>query len=255
MFFEKTYGMENYRWKNLAIHQSGDCSDYQHESLRVLGENAAVVIHELRAPLAGIYAQLQLLERSLKSALGNQWEERFTLIYGEIKRVSNLCDHLMVLAAGKKGECLPVEMAGVCSDTVALLRAMACSRGINIDLNIGADLPPVLGDDSQLRCLLINLVSNAIQALASYGGDGKIIINLERYERGLRLMVKDNGPGMGVDIMERIFDPFFTTKTNGSGLGLPLCADIAKSHHGELTVYSEPGQGATFVLCLPAAPA
>ncbi|NLF79789.1 MAG: HAMP domain-containing histidine kinase [Clostridia bacterium] len=245
--------MENYKWKNLALNLRDDCTEYQYESLRVLGENAAVVIHELRAPLAGIYAQLQLLERGLKSALGPQWDERFSLIYGEIKRVSNLCDQLMILAAGKKGECLPVDMAGVCSDTVALLRAMACSRGVNIDMNIGTDLPLVLGDDSQLRCLLINLVSNAIQALAGYDGEGKININLERNDQGLRLMVKDNGPGMGIDIMERIFDPFFTTKSSGSGLGLPLCADIAKSHRGELTVYSEPNQGATFVLCLPAA--
>jgi signal transduction histidine kinase len=247
--------MEIYKWQKLAIDQDADCRDYQDESLRFLGENAAVIIHELRAPLAGIYAQLQLLERSLNSSRSEKREERFSLLYNEIKRVSNLCDQLMMLASGKPSERCPVDMANICSDTVALLRAMAYSRGIAMDLAFAQGLPQVMGDESQLRCLLINLVSNAIQALNGYRSDGKINIKLERAARGIKLTVKDNGPGMAAEIMERIFDPFFTTKANGSGLGLPLCVDIAKTHQGELTVFSEPDQGAAFVLCLPLAEA
>ena len=96
-------------------------------------------------------------------------------------------------------------------------------------------------------------MANAAQVLRGYREDGRIKVSLKNADEGLVLMVQDNGPGMDAQTLERIFDRFYTTKKDGSGMGLPICAQIAKDCHGTLTVFSEVGQGSSFVLWLPAA--
>jgi len=225
----------------------------QNGTLQVLGEKAAAVIHDIRAPLAGIYANLQLLERSLKNEVASQHQARFSLLYDEIKRMSTLCDQIMSLVSGHPIKHRFVDIGGVCLDTVNLLRALAISRGINLELDLAPNLPKIWAEENLLRRLLVNLVTNSIQALQNYRPDGCVIISLTPTEEGVKLTVADNGPGIDTCLKEKILEPFFTTKEEGNGLGLTLFSEIAQSNRGQITITSEPGNGTCFTLCLPRA--
>ena len=120
-------------------------------------------------------------------------------------------------------------------------------------MDIPEQLAYVFAGENQLRRLLINLVVNAVQVLNGYREDGHIKVSLKNADEGLVLTVQDNGPGMDAQTLEKIFDRFYTTKKDGSGMGLPICAQIAKDYRGTLTAFSEQGQGSSFVLWLPTA--
>jgi len=97
----------------------------------------------------------------------------------------------------------------------------------------------------------MNLVTNAREAL---GGRGQIAIETEPSADGVRLIVRDDGPGMARETLAKIFDPFFTTKPSGTGLGLSITYGIVRDHRGTIEVDSEPGRGTTFALTFPPAP-
>jgi two-component system NtrC family sensor kinase len=116
-------------------------------------------------------------------------------------------------------------------------------------------LPPVLADGHQIQQVIINLVNNARQAIEAHQPSGQIIITTETDGTNIRIKIADNGPGISDENIRKIFDPFFTTKGvgKGTGLGLSLCYGLIKEHGGNITVASEPGQGATFIVELPVA--
>lgn len=228
-----------------------DNAELREDSIRFLGEHTVAVIHELRSPLAGLRAQLQLM--SLR--LGRQGEN-ISACAGMMKQIddmSRICDQIMNFSRGcVEQEMSTVDMAEVCMDAAALLHALAIAKGIRLELALAEDVPKVFGDENMLRRLLINLVSNAVQALEGYRTDGVVRIELGRDGDDLRLMVEDNGPGMDAATMGRIFDAGFSTKANGGGLGLSICARIVRRHCGQLTVFSRKAAGAKFILTLPA---
>lgn len=221
------------------------------EALRVIGENATEIIHELKAPLSNIMAYMQLIERRLQKAGVETKELPFPVLYQEIKRMGSLCQQSISLVAPAKEEPRPVDLGALCTDTATLFRAITIRHGIELD--IPKQLSYVFVGENQLRRLLINLVVNAVQVLHGYREDGHIKVSLKNADEGLVLTVQDNGPGMDAQTLEKIFDRFYTTKKDGSGMGLPICAQIAKDCRGTLTAFSEQGQGSSFVLWLPTA--
>jgi signal transduction histidine kinase len=112
-------------------------------------------------------------------------------------------------------------------------------------------VPPVLADRQQLRQVLLNLLTNAYEAMDEGGG----MVAIEARGRGddLELRVSDSGLGMDADTASHVFEPFFTRKAKGIGLGLPVTKRIVEKHGGTIAAESVPGQGTTFVLTLPAA--
>lgn len=228
--------------------------EQRQESLRLLGENAAGIIHELKAPLANISAYLQLMERKLRQRGIALEEMPLPIIYQELRRMSGLCRQTMELICPRDQED-QYDPAQLARDTAALFRPLAAEHGVELRLKICEPLPPVEISAGQLRRLLINLLSNAEQALRSYRQGGRISLALAEDNGDLLCAVRDNGPGMDGATLERIFDRYYTTKPEGSGLGLPLCAQIIHDCRGTLTAFSSPGEGTVFLLRLPAAPA
>jgi signal transduction histidine kinase len=112
-----------------------------------------------------------------------------------------------------------------------------------------ANLLLTCGDSNQIKQVLINLILNAAEALASNGG----IITLRSSQDGQQvcLSVSDNGPGIAPEYQMRLFEPLFTTKTRGLGLGLAISQEIAQRHDGHITAHSTPGRGTTFTVMLP----
>src|SRR5574341_918497 len=127
------------------------------------------------------------------------------------------------------------------------------AKGITVHFALMETLPKILADAHQIQQLILNLITNAVDAMSTCGslrtetavGDGSVI-----------LRVMDSGPGVPVDVRRRIFEPFFTTKAlgEGTGLGLAVCRRIAEGHHGSIQALETPGGGATFEVRLPTAP-
>src|SRR3954468_9512258 len=137
-------------------------------------------------------------------------------------------------------------------DLLDFVRPELTSAGISLEQRLAPQLPEVVADVGQIRQLLLNLVRNAREAML---GGGAVLVGTRFADGDVYVEVRDTGPGIPPERLARIFDPFFTTKERGTGLGLALAQEIAQEHSGQLTVTSVLGQGTTFTLRLPRAPA
>jgi len=144
------------------------------------------------------------------------------------------------------------------------LLAISVSKHAVLETDLGRDLPPILGSAAQLRQIVLNLVTNASQAIGERGGTIRVLTRTvgspmagpehSRVGNQLQLEVSDTGCGMSVETQARAFDPFFTTKLGGHGLGLAMVQSIVRGLDGSIDVRSEPGRGTSFVITLPCAP-
>ena len=182
-------------------------------------------------------------------------------------RASELCRQM--LAYSGKGQCVieNIQLRDLIGEMVSLLKASISKKAI-FNLNLKESLPPLRGDPSQIRQIIMNLVINASEALGDYTGAITISTGIMECSREylseafldqsltegsyVWLEVSDTGCGMEADIQPRIFVPFFTTKFTGRGLGLSAVLGIVRGHKSALKVYSEPGRGTTFKVLFPA---
>jgi len=224
------------------------------EKLAALGELVSGVAHELSNPLTSIvgYAQRLLVRHD-----GIQHREEIRRIFIEAERASAILRQMLLTARETSRDGSRILLNDVVERTVELHRLTFAAHGIAIELDLGRNAPPVLGDAGQLRQVLTNLLANARQALEHQKSGGVIRVRTAATEApsGVRLEVSDNGPGIPSHLVPRIFDPFFTTKPAGAGtgLGLSIVTAIVREHGGQVRVYSSPGGGATFTVDLPAA--
>jgi signal transduction histidine kinase len=166
----------------------------------------------------------------------------------------------MIYAGHESPAFEPVDFSALVGEMLELLK-VAISRRVNLKANLGAGLPAARASASQLRQVVMNLVTNAAEAIVE--GLGEICISTDlvklagdaaaRLPKGdyLKLQVSDTGVGMTPDVQTRIFDPFFSTKEAGRGLGLAVVHGIIRTHGGAITVTSEPHKGTKFEILLP----
>ena len=218
------------------------------ELLRTLGENSAAIIHELKGPLAGIRAQLQLLQRQIGLSGSNIPCDRFGLIYDEIERMNGLICEYLSLATPREPRLTQVDPAAMLRQISMLLRSLCLSNGVLLETDFPEQELQFMVDQQQIKQAVINLILNAMQAC---GCGGKIVIGLKNIKGEIIISVQDNGPGIDNFTMERLFDPFFTTKDSGNGLGLPIVRQIIEKHHGHIDVISLPNQGSCFSIAIP----
>jgi signal transduction histidine kinase len=233
----------------------------QSSKLASLGTLASGVAHELNQPLAIIRAiaqqNLDTLDQMTTPQLVHTLREDLQIIHRQTVRMSQIIQHLRAFSRKPREVFEPVNLNEVAQNALILLREQLRQRGITLIENYAPDLPPVLGEANSLEQIVINLLTNARDALENHP-DGQIIIETATYDDGKRvyaeLRVRDNGPGVPEDIRPQIFDPFFTTKdpNKGTGLGLAISLEIAQKHHGFLLL-GEAEQGAAFILRIPVA--
>ena len=223
------------------------------EKLSSLGQMVSGIAHELNNPLAAVLGYAQLLSRA---GLDPQVTARLELIHQEARRCQRIVQNLLSFARRHEPEQRPLSLNEVVGSVLSLMEYQLRSEGIRVETELDVHVPSVLGDRHQLQQVLVNLISNAQQAIRESGTGGTIRVRtLCRPDQGARLEVADDGPGIPEDVRPFIFDPFFTTKRAGlgTGLGLSIVYGSVSAHGGTVDVTSRPGGGATFVVELPPA--
>lgn len=217
------------------------------ERLSGIGQLTANLAHEIRNPLASIEGAAGLLETP--DALPEEQRREFVgIIKAESRRLSRLLTEMLDYSRARKPEFHAADLAGLVRRVVNLVTSSAARARVEIVTDFPASLPPVECDASQIMQVLMNLLLNAIQAMPS---GGTIHIQGEQAADYVAVSVRDQGPGVPDDDLDKLFSPFFTTKKEGTGLGLAVAQQIAVRHGGEIAVKNQSGGGAVFSLLLP----
>jgi PAS domain S-box-containing protein len=231
----------------------------QQQKLEAIGTLASGVAHEINNPITGIMNYAQLIA---DAAPGSKAGEYAGEIVRETERVATIVRNLLQFARQEKPSHSRARVADILERTLSLLRAVLRRDQITLEVDVPEDLPSLKCRSQQIQQVLMNLLTNARDALneryPGYHPDKTIRVTVRPFEqdgrRWLRVTVADQGNGIPGDIRERIFDPFFTTKPRdqGTGLGLSISHGIVKDHQGALHFETEPGVGTQFHLDLPA---
>ncbi len=240
----------------------------QSGKLAAVGELAAGVAHEINNPLTTIIALTSLLNSTTK--IDTKYKEDLELIYSEAHRAHSIVHNLLNFARTDNPRRFPVDINSLIEDAISLVYTQTISPYIKLERTF-SKLDPILLDVNQIKQVFVNLMNNAIQAMMNTPEKpGTLTIStrqdVEIHEETqgthfikkqskeyLLCQIKDTGPGIAIENLDKIFDPFFTTKEvgQGTGLGLSISYNIVKQHDGELLVDSTPGQGTTFTIKIP----
>jgi signal transduction histidine kinase len=226
----------------------------QNNKLMSLGALAASISHEVRQPLTSISVRGSALLRFVEGTppkldkIRSASEE----IIAAAHRASQILDDIRQLFGSAERAQGPVDMNDL---TVKALRALDSelkSHNVATRIQLASRLPPVMGHSGQLQEVIVNLIQNAVDAMASVDNDRRVLrVRTEHNGDAISVEIEDTGPGIDPKRSDNIFDAFFTTKPHGMGLGLAICRMIVERHEGHLAVSSANPHGAIFRIMLP----
>jgi PAS domain S-box-containing protein len=225
--------------------------------LTTMGELAASIAHEINQPLAAIVTNAQTCVRLLRARprLWGNVESAVSDIVVAGKRASDVIERIRLLI--RKGVSEPVELSvnDVVRDVIALTHETTRTKGVMLHTKLTDDAPRVLADRVQLQQVLINLITNAADAMSDINDRPRTLAICSRCADRLHVefAVIDAGSGIDPTYRDRIFDPFFTTKKDGMGMGLSICRGIIEATGGRLWATANPDFGTTVRFTLPAA--
>lgn len=228
----------------------------QSERMASLGQLAATVAHEVNNPVASVLNLAKVMQRivtdeGIPTNRVTDVRRYLDLMTGETARVGRIVQDLLIFSRQSRPRFAPVDLNSLVETTVANMLQRFASRNLQIELESKL-IPQVPCDEQQIQQVLVNLLSNAADAVQ----DGATIhVRTRLDEEGERAVIEVEDPGVGIspEHMNRLFDPFFTTKAEGRalGLGLAIAYGIAQAHGGSIGVQSVPGKGSTFRILLP----
>ena len=223
----------------------------QSEKMAMVGKLAAGVAHSIRNPLTSVKMRLFSMGRTLE--LSPTHQEDFEVIAEEIRHIDNIVANFLEFSRPPKLMMQKVSPSDVVDMALQLLRHRLESYNVEVQLKRSRALPEVWADPDQLKEVLVNLLTNACEAMK---GGGSIVIQegetfLQSIGQVVTIQVSDNGPGIPEAVQDKIFQPFFTTKEEGTGLGLSIATRILGEHGGWLDLDSQEGRGTTFTINLP----
>ena len=222
-----------------------------------LGQLTASIGHEVNQPLAAIVtngdAALRFLRRDPPDL--DEVRDALTGMIAEGKRASEIVKRIRSMVQKTTPVAVPVDINALLSDCVALVQREIVANRVVLQLEFTPGLPPILGDAVQLQQVVINLMVNAIQAMADVENlMRRLIVRSGLGEAGTVVVeVADSGPGFAADKAAHLFDAFYSTKPEGMGMGLSICRTIIEAHNGRISATGVEGQGAAFNFTLPVA--
>ena len=218
---------------------------------------AAIVSHELKAPLAAIQQNIFVLERELAAAATPDQRDRLARVKARMADLIQMVDTwrrgVSIDMDAIKARQVPVSVRVPIDKAVESALVYATRKALTIDVAVSEPAPRVLGDQGTLTEAVVNILGNAVK----FSRDGgRIEVTAEVQDDDVRIAVADHGVGIAPDDLPHVFDAFYTQPgvagERGSGLGLAVSRRIVEAHGGAITVQSTPGQGSTFVITLPA---
>ncbi|MEZ5987907.1 MAG: ATP-binding protein [Planctomycetota bacterium] len=214
--------------------------------------------HEIKNPLSTIGLNLRLLEEDLagpESPRDKRILERTRRLSKEVARLQGILQSFLDYVRAPRPVLAELRLNELVREIADLVGPTLEAGGVRLGLFLAEELPPLLADRTLLHQALLNLVTNAEQALAAAGAGGEILVSTgwEDGPGGGRhfVSVLDNGPGMDEATRERCFHPYFSTKRGGAGLGLAITRRFVEDHDGTIEVESDPGHGTRFTVRLP----
>ncbi len=219
------------------------------DRLASVGFLAAGVAHELNNPLTSLRMQARKLRDDADvHGLAPGVRAALEQIDDAAQRMTTIISDLLFMARPVEQPQAHVDVAGILSSTLALLRAgIASCPPVTLDIE---PLPPIRGYASKLGQVFLNVLRNAVQAVEGMP-DGSIHVRARALRRRLEIVIADNGTGISPDVVPRLMQPFFTTKPNGTGLGLWISQTLLSHQGGGLELSSAPGKGTNVVISLP----
>ncbi len=221
---------------------------FQAGSQAALGRMVAVVSHEIKNPMMIIRAAGERIEKKYD-------DPEATFVVEEVARLDNIVSGYLSFARGDLSiNPESVDLATLCEKVTDEFRPQFDEQKVAMEVTIGSNLPEVTADRIGIRQVMINLLLNALQAVAGDGhdqADKVVAVSLAREGGSLIFRVSDNGPGIRPSQREKLFEPFFTTKTKGSGLGLYLSRRIVEQHRGRIDIDENERGMTTFAVTLP----
>jgi PAS domain S-box-containing protein len=226
--------------------------------MTTLGELTAWIAHEVKQPLTAIVLGGAACLRWLAREPPAMDEARSSVEHmtGEAERANDIINRIRALARNSEPEKAPLDINDLIHEVVRLVRREMLANEASLRLELAPALPAVLGDRVQLQQVLINLVINAIQAMASVADRPREvrIRSQQRDDGHVLVAVTDSGSGIAAENMNELFKAFFTTKPSGMGMGLSICRSIIEAHGGRVSAANNAGPGVTFQFTLPIGP-
>lgn len=226
------------------------------DKLAALHTLSAGVAHELRNPLSAIDLNLHLLEEDLKEmgVLATQSARYLHVLNAECRRLSVILDNFMKFARPGSVSLYEVDVKALIDHILALMQFEAEERKIRLEQVVEEELPPVVGDETRISQVLVNIIVNSFHAMPN-GGLCQVIAARRKTDGKpwVEIAVKDDGIGITKEEISHLFEPFYTTKSSGTGLGLAIAYRIMQDHGGTIHVSSVPGSGTTVVTQFPVA--
>lgn len=213
----------------------------QAEKLRIAGQLAAGIAHEIRNPLTAVKGFLKLLKTHNK-------EQYLTIISEEINRIEDIITELLMLAKPNKAQVQEADITQTIKQIVTLLEPQAILQNITFEADYGADRSHILCDENQLKQAFINFLKNAFEAMPQ---GGTVKIQTKNTGDKIHIEIIDEGEGIPADKLHELGMPFFTTKDTGTGLGFMVSKKIIEDHNGKLAVSSIEGQGTKIRVSFP----
>lgn len=223
----------------------------QSEKMAALGMLAGGIAHEINNPLGGILAFAQLIMRDLDQE--NPLRDDLKEIEGAALRCKQIVEDLLHFSRqSQDSEKMVFSVNEVIQKVLPLMRLKLHAQQIELKTDLDPGEPQVLGYPTRLQQVIMNLLTNASQAIKSEGRIG-IRTRLDQAHHRVEIQIEDNGRGIAAEDIDRIFDPYFTTKEagEGTGLGLSICYSIISEQNGQIKVESEVGRGTCFTVVLP----
>ena len=224
--------------------------------LTAIGQMAATIAHEIKQPITSIVMGASAALRWLAKEPPNLKEVRacLELIGRNGDRANQVIDGVRSVFQKDRQEKEFLDINLIVQETLELVRGEAQKKGIALQSELSEDLRPVFGNRIQLQQVMLNLFSNAIEAMdAAAKGIRQLRVTSTSFApESVLITVADSGPGLSPRDINRIFDPFFTTKSQGMGMGLSICRSLIEAHNGRLAARSGGKQGAVFEITLPA---
>ncbi|QEI09319.1 PAS domain S-box protein [Pigmentiphaga aceris] len=222
-----------------------------------LGELTASIAHEVNQPLMAVVTSGEAGMRWLKRPVPDLHEVETAMgrIISEGRRASEIVKRIRAFLMKAPTQRDVLSSAALIDEAIRLVEYECSREQVMLRLDIEPGLPAIVGDRIQLQQVLVNLMVNACQAMAGQTAARVLSIQARRASvSSLVISVRDTGPGIAAENLDRLFDPFFTTKQQGMGMGLAICRTTAQAHGGELSIVNSPGGGASFQLTLAVLP-